>query len=35
MKKIWNKPSIEVVQVRSAQAGSFHTTDAKLTHRST
>ena len=33
-RKSWIKPSIEVVTIRSAQAGAFSTTDAKHTHRS-
>ena len=35
MLKIWNKPTIEVAQLRSAQAGAFNATDGKMTHRST
>ena len=33
--KLWTKPTIEVAQVRSAKAGQFTITDAKMTHRST
>ena len=32
--KVWNKPSIEVVQIRAAQAGAFNATDGQHTHRS-
>ena len=31
----WTKPALEVVPIKSAKAGSFHTTDTKHTHRST
>ena len=34
MKKVWNKPTLEVAQLRSAKAGMFNVTDAKATHRS-
>ena len=33
-RKLWTKPSIEVAQIRSAQAGAYSTTDGAHTHRS-
>ena len=33
-RKLWVKPVVEVAQVKSAEAGSFSTTDAKHTHHS-
>lgn len=33
--KIWIKPVLEVAHIRSAKAGAFNVTDAKMTHRST
>ncbi len=32
--KIWIKPALEVVTIRNAKGGTFHTSDSKMTHRS-
>ena len=32
--KVWNKPSIEVAQIKLAKGGSFSTSDLQHTHRS-
>ena len=32
--KIWNKPSIDVAQVKLAKAGHFTVTDDSMTHKS-